>query len=267
MRAKKSFGQHFLHDRKILHRIVDAMAAQPDERLIEIGPGTGQLTRVVAERLGVERLVCIEQDRDMVAHLATKLPELQVIQADAMRYDWDTLVPSEQRGKAVIFGNLPYNVSTQIYFHLLFGHRTTFRTMVFMFQKEVASRILSGHGSKAYGPPSVMTHLLTDSRLVTNVPPSAFRPPPKVNSAVIQIQPLETPRYGLNEADISQINTFIHALFRQRRKTIRNNLKPVAGERTEDVLATCGVEQRARAETLPPQTLVQLWRTVYGAPL
>ena len=264
MRAKKSFGQHFLHDQNVLHRIVDALEVQAEEYMVEVGPGTGQLTRVVSERYGHKKLICVERDRDMVAHLALKFPEIHVLEADAMRYPWNTLIPEKEHGQAIIFGNLPYNVSTQIYFHLLFEHRAIFKSMVFMFQKEVASRLLSDHGSKSYGPPSVMTHLLTRCSLVTNVAPSAFRPPPKVKSAVIKIQPLPQPRYGLTDEDIPSVNPFIHALFRQRRKTLRNNLKAVAGPHTEDILETCQLDGNVRAETLSPQTLVQLWRSMYG---
>ncbi|MFT5431641.1 MAG: 16S rRNA (adenine1518-N6/adenine1519-N6)-dimethyltransferase, partial [Myxococcota bacterium] len=123
MRRKKALGQHFLHDPSVLRGICDALEVAPDEQIIEIGPGTGRLTRKLAERFGAERVVCVERDPDMIAHLAEKLPDVRVEFGDATRYPFDELV----NGPAVVCGNLPYNVSTGIYFHLLLEHHQLFR--------------------------------------------------------------------------------------------------------------------------------------------
>jgi len=264
MRAKKSYGQHFLHDRQIAHRIIDALHVTDEDLICEVGPGTGKLTTVLLNRFEATRVVCVEHDRDMVAHLHEKFPELRVLQGDAVHFDWETLVPDAQAGRAVVVGNLPYNVSAPIYFHLLLNHRHRFHHMVLMFQQEVAARLLAEPGTKKYGPPSVITHLLAERSLVAKVPPSAFRPPPKVDSAVVAVQPRSAPLYEVREEDVAHLNQFVHQLFQFRRKTLRNNLKPIVGEDTERILEATKVDGGIRSEKLQPETLVDLWRAVYG---
>ena len=261
MQAKKAFGQHFLHDRGVLAAIVRTLAPKEGEAVVEIGPGTGRLTSALLEVVAAERLVAIEQDRDMIAHLGEKLPALRVLQGDAARFDFDPVLP------ALVVGNLPYNASAAIYFHLLLGYRRHVRRMVLMFQREVAERFVAGPGSKAYGPPSVLTAVLAEACLVLRVGPEAFRPPPKVWSAVLRIDPLAEPRFGLGEGDVAPFLDFVHGLFRQRRKTVANNLRVLLGD--ADVagpLGAAGVDGRLRAEAIAPETLVSLWRHVVGRP-
>jgi len=257
---KKSLGQHFLHDTRVMRGIVSALELRDDEQIYEIGPGTGKLSRYLVEAAGHPRVTCLELDHRMVEHLAVKDPALRVIEGDAKAFDWSTVVT----GPAVVCGNLPYNVSTVIYFHLLETHRARFRRMVLMFQKEVAQRLIAVPGSKRYGPPSVMTALLSDARMVMTVKPRSFKPPPRVDSAVIRVDPLPTPRFGVNEAEVGAVNTFVHTLFKHRRKTIANNLKLVAGAAAPELLTQAGIDPIARAEIVPPEALVNLWRVVLG---
>ncbi|HIA00418.1 MAG TPA: ribosomal RNA small subunit methyltransferase A [Myxococcales bacterium] len=261
MKAKKSFGQHFLHDGRVLQAIVNAAAPREGELVVEIGPGTGQLTKRLAAQVGVQNLRAVEADRDMVAHLATKMPELEVVQADAARFEWETLIHNQP---AVIVGNLPYNASTAILFHLLLNHRHRFRRMIFMFQREVAERLRAGPGGKTFGPPSVLSSLLAKVQMVVKVPPGAFRPPPKVDSAVLSFEPREQPLFNIENDQINDFNDFVHALFRQRRKTVLNNLKRVAGQDAAEHLNAVDINPMARAETLEIESLVELWRHVLG---
>ena len=258
MRAKKAYGQHFLHDGSVLRAIVDALDAQPDERIVEIGPGTGRLTRKLVEAVGADRLVCVERDRDMITHLATYVPEVEVVRGDATQISWEALTGP---APALAVGNLPYNAATPIYFSLL-ESRHLFRRLVLMFQKEVADRLLAQPGTKRYGPPSVLTTLLSDARRVRNVPPSSFRPRPRVDSAVISVDPLEHARFGVQPAEIAPLQQFVRALFQQRRKTIANNLRAEVGPRAVADLEATGIAPSARPETVPPEALVQLWRRV-----
>ena len=203
----------------------------------------------------------------MVAHLKEKLPDVRVALADAVDFDWDTVIPDPVDCPAVVVGNLPYNASTAIYFELLLMHRHRFRRMVFMFQWEVAERLKAQAGGKIFGPPSVLTHLLADVHLVTKVSPGSFRPPPKVNSAVLCIDPLVEPRYGIDEFDVGPLNAFVHAIFRHRRKTIQNNLKLLVGAAAVPLLTETGINPMSRAETIDTETLVRLWRAVIGRAL
>ena len=266
MRRKKSLGQHFLHDPGVLGAIVRGLEWREGELVCEIGPGTGRLTARLRETVGVERLVCVERDRDMIAHLSAKLPDVQVLSGDATRFPWETLVPDGAQ-PGLVCGNLPYNVSAPIYFHLLLAHRRRFRTLVLMFQREVAERIVAGPGSKKYGPPSVLTHILADASRLMVVKPRSFRPPPRVDSAVIRVWPLRAPRYDIGEEEVAAFGDFVHAAFRQRRKTIFNNLRELLDkERAGEALASAELDPRARAEALAPQSLVRLWRCVLRSP-
>ena len=228
LQRKRSLGQHFLHDRRVLDGIVRALDPRDDEMVVEVGPGTGRLTQPLVDRTSVERVVCVERDAAMIVRLGEKFPGMEVHDADAARFDFSTLRPGVP---AVLASNLPYNASTAIYFHLLFEHRDRFRRFVLMFQREVADRLLATpeRDRKAYGPPAVMTSILCTSRLVMKVWPSAFRPPPKVESAVVCIEPLAEPRFGVAASDVTALNRFVHALFAQRRKTLVNNLRAAHG--------------------------------------
>ncbi len=253
---KKSFGQHFLHDRRVLLGIVDALGIEAQDQVIEIGPGTGRLTRVLAERVPPQDLSALELDRDMVAHLAEHLPELRVTPADACRVDWAAHATRPTR----LVGNLPYNASTAILFHAL-DSRHLFRRMVFMFQKEVAERLTAQPGDRNYGAPAAVLELVAETRYLFTVKPSAFRPPPRVDSAVVSFVPRQAPLHGLGDADLEAFGRFAHGVFKQPRKTLRNNLRVLTPD-ADAVLAAAELPGEARPNTLDLAALVHLWRMV-----
>lgn len=260
MRRKKALGQHFLHDPTVLRRICEALELETGEQIVEIGPGTGRLTKRLVADFGSACIDCVERDPEMIAHLAEKLPDVRVHYGDATKYPFDELVA----GPSVVCGNLPYNVSTGIYFHLLLNHGLRFRRMVLMFQREVARRLIAPEGSKTYGPPSVITNIVAKARSVMVVRPRSFRPPPRVDSQVIVVDPYPVPRYGLEWSDIPAVNAFVRGLFKHRRKTVQNNLKTLIGAAAPAALERCAIDPRLRPEVLAPVTLVDLWRAVIG---
>ena len=255
--TKKRFGQHFLHDKNILRRIVEYVAPQPDDRLVEIGPGEGALTLPLLREAG--RLTVIELDRDLIEPLrarAAAIGELTIVHRDVLSVDFSALARERGGGPLRLVGNLPYNISTPILFHCL-DHAGVIRDMHFMLQKEVVDRMAAGPGSKTYGRLSVMLQLRCSVEPLFNVPPGAFSPPPKVDSAVVRLVPL--PPDQLPQADFAVIDRVVRAAFGQRRKTLSNALHGVAGA---DELAAAGIDPRARAEQLAPQAFVALARAL-----
>jgi 16S rRNA (adenine1518-N6/adenine1519-N6)-dimethyltransferase len=260
---RKRFGQHFLHDANVLRRIVEAIAPQPGERLVEIGPGEGALTLPLLR--ACRRLTAIELDRDLIEALrvrAQPLGELDIINADVLNVDFAALAAAEpQRPPAPlrIVGNLPYNISTPILFHCL-DQAAAIRDMHFMLQKEVVERMAAAPGSKAYGRLSVMLQLRCAVEPLFTVPPGAFRPPPKVDSAVVRLTPL--PAHALPEPDPQAIERVVRAAFGQRRKTLGNALRGVA---TAAQIHAAGIDPGERAERLAPAAFVALARAVSAA--
>jgi 16S rRNA (adenine1518-N6/adenine1519-N6)-dimethyltransferase len=264
---RKRFGQHFLHDQGILRRIVESVAPQPGDRLIEIGPGEGALTLPLLRAAG--SMTAIELDRDLIEPLQAKaqgLGNLSIISADVLTVDFSALAADAQERECPgghgwpggagallrIVGNLPYNISTPILFHCL-EHAGAIRDMHFMLQKEVVERMAAPPGSKVYGRLSVMLQLRCTVQPLFRVPPGAFRPPPKVDSAVVRLTPL--PPAALPQVDFSVIEQVVRAAFGQRRKTLSNALSGVAT--TADIQAA-GIDPRARAEQLEPSAFVAL---------
>ena len=247
---KKRFGQHFLHDATILQRIVQAIAPRPGDRIVEIGPGDGALTLPLLRALG--RLTVIELDRDLVPRLraaAQGVGELDIVNADVLGVDFDALA----QGEALrVVGNLPYNISSPILFHCI-DHLNAIRDMHFMLQKEVVDRMAAAPGSKVYGRLSVMLQLACRVEPLIEVPPGAFRPPPKVDSAVVRLLP--RPRSERPTIDADRIAQVVRAAFGQRRKTLANALH---GLLDADEIAAAGVDPRARAEQLEPAAFVAL---------
>jgi 16S rRNA (adenine1518-N6/adenine1519-N6)-dimethyltransferase len=242
-RPRKRFGQHFLHDPGVIRRIVAAIAPEPGDRLIEIGPGLGALTLPLLERCG--RLDVVELDRDVVPHLraaAAGRGELVVHEADALRFDFAAL--AADGAPLRLAGNLPYNVSTPLLFHLLDARRVI-RDMTFMLQREVVERMAAAPGSDAYGRLSVMLAAYTEVEPLFRVGPGAFRPPPKVDSAVVRLVPWREPPFPM--PDPQRFATLVAAAFAQRRKTLRNALKAHAAE---SAMVAAGIDPQARAETL-----------------
>ena len=241
-RARKRFGQHFLHDRNVIGRIVTALAPQPEDRIVEIGPGTGALTCDLLTRLA--HLDAVELDRDLVAHLRSGFPadRLTLHSADALKFDFCRLASEGEKLRLV--GNLPYNISTPLLFHLL-DQAPCIRDMLFMLQKEVVTRLGAVPGGKDYGRLSVMIQYRCAVEKLFDVPPGAFTPPPQVDSAVVRLVPHATPPVAVNDAD--RFARLVQAAFASRRKVLRNTLKNFL--RAEDMLAL-GIDPTRRAETL-----------------
>ena len=221
VRPKKFLGQHFLKDQNIASKIVEALEL-PDysQRVIEIGPGTGVLTQLLVAKEKID-LWLIEIDRESVAHLKENMPQLRdkIIEGDFLRLDLSTLFQSE----VSIIGNFPYNISSQIFFKVL-DYRNQVTQVVCMLQKEVAERIASPHGNKVYGILSVLLQAYYDIELLFKVPPGVFFPPPKVMSAVIRLKRNQRKQLGCDESLFVKV---VKQGFQNRRKTLRNALKPL----------------------------------------
>ena len=213
--ARKRFGQHFLTDGAVIDAIVDAIAPKPGEALVEIGPGLGAMTYPLVARC--EQLTVIELDRDLAQRLRSK-PGIEVIESDVLQVDFDALaLACGQRLRVV--GNLPYNISSPILFHLL-GCAEAVVDQHFMLQKEVVERMAAGPGTKDYGRLSVMLQWRYDIESVLDVPPESFDPPPRVDSAVVRMLPLpDAP--GVDPARLSEL---VRVAFSQRRKLLRHTL-------------------------------------------
>ena len=245
--ARKRFGQNFLHDDYVIGKIVAAIAPKNEQNLVEIGPGLGALTDPVCEE--VDRLTVIELDRDLAKRLRQHPfngEKLNVIEQDAMTMDFCALskeMPDSDR-KLRVFGNLPYNISTPLMFHL-FDHAPCIEDMHFMLQKEVVNRLAAGPGSKSYGRLSVMAQYYCHVIPVLNVPPGAFNPPPKVDSAVVKLVPHSVPPVQVES--LSTLERVCAQAFNQRRKTIRNSLKDCL---SEEEITGLGLDPKCRAETL-----------------
>ncbi|MDO9314163.1 MAG: 16S rRNA (adenine(1518)-N(6)/adenine(1519)-N(6))-dimethyltransferase RsmA [Burkholderiaceae bacterium] len=213
--ARKRFGQHFLTDRVAISAIIDAIAPSPGEALVEIGPGLGAMTFPLLERC--ERLTVIELDRDLAARLRL-WPALNVIEADVLNVDFSAL--SEASGQPLrVVGNLPYNISTPILFHLL-PVAAQVLDQHFMLQKEVVERMAAGPGSKTYGRLSVMLQWRYEIESVLDVEPESFDPPPQVRSAVVRMLPLP----ARVDVDAQLLGELVTVAFSQRRKILRNTL-------------------------------------------
>lgn len=249
--ARKRFGQNFLHDPAVIERIVKAIAPKPGEHLVEIGPGLGALTEPVAERCG--HLTVVELDRDLAQRLRehpTLADKLTIYQTDAMKFDFSQLMPAD--GKLKVFGNLPYNISTPLLFHL-FEFADCIENMHFMLQKEVVERMTAGHGSKTFGRLSVMTQFFCQAIPVVEVGPGAFKPAPKVDSAVVRL----IPRPVAERADVpvAVLNRVCLEAFNQRRKTLRNCFSNFATASDIEALA---INPGLRPEQLPVSEFIRV---------
>ena len=248
MSKRKALGQHFLRDAGIARAIVDLVAPTPRDRVVEIGPGEGALTVELARRAG--QVTALEVDRDLAARLrARQIDRLEVLDADARTWDYGTLARPDG-GRVLVVGNLPYSVGKPI-LEALVTARTAIDEMALMLQREVAERLAAPPGSKVYGSLSVLTQLYCDVRLALRVPPEAFRPPPKVDSAVVHLRVLPGPRIPLD--DERRFHVVVRAAFSQRRKMLGNAL--AAGlslplDAARETVTSAGVDPRRRAETL-----------------
>ena len=247
--ARKRFGQNFLHDTHVIQNIVAAICPQKDQFLLEIGPGLGALTEPVTEQ--IDRLTVLELDRDLaerLRHHPFLHQKLNVIETDAMQFDFAQLYASEklaeEQQKIRVFGNLPYNISTPLMFHL-FKFCDIIQDMHFMLQKEVVKRLCAAPNSKAYGRLTIMTQYFCQVMPVLEVPPSAFKPAPKVDSAVVRLIPHQQLPHAVK--DLYWLNRVTAQAFNQRRKTLRNALSTLL---SPENLTALSIDLNARAENL-----------------
>ncbi len=246
---RKSLGQNFLNDANIARKIVAAVDVQPGESVVEIGPGTGALTRHLLPV--APNLVAVEIDGRAVALLGEQFPALRVVQADVLDVRLDELVGPDA-GPIKVVGNLPYYITTPILFGL-FGQKERLRSGTFMVQLEVAQRMVAPPGGKESGILSILTQSWSVPKLLFKVPPTAFFPAPKVTSAVIQLDYAAAPKLG---CDDEALRRTVHTAFSQRRKTLRNALRPLL---PPDVEAHAWpVDLGRRAETLSVAEFVGL---------
>ncbi len=254
-------GQHFLADERALARIVDALAPTETDTVLEIGPGRGALTDILVKRAG--RVVAVELDRALAALLRERfalMPSVEIVEADILKTD-----PGALGGPGyLLVGNVPYYITTPIMFHALACSLPS--RAVFLVQREVATRAMADAGSKSYGALSVNLQVLARVERVFDIPPGAFKPPPKVDSSVIRITPLTDPVLG--EGEQGRFRSFVQSLFSQRRKqigTILRSLPPSASgvpAVTFDALAALGIPPTERPERLTPLQFVELFREV-----
>lgn len=218
-RPRKRFGQNFLHDPGIIERIVDLINPKPNQQLVEIGPGQGALTAPLLVAAG--KLDVVELDRDLIPELEARFAgqgELNIHQADALKFDLCQLTDNKLR----VVGNLPYNISTPLLFHLM-QQLHCIQDMHFMLQKEVVNRITAEPGNKQYGRLGVMLSYYCQSERLLTIGPGAFNPPPKVDSAIVRLVPHPVPPVQVD--DVPFLSRLVAQAFSQRRKTIRNSLK------------------------------------------
>jgi|TARA_Y100000994_G_C15676653_1_gene436058 16S rRNA (adenine1518-N6/adenine1519-N6)-dimethyltransferase len=235
--VRKRFGQHFLKDPNTIRRIVEAVSPRPIDHVIEIGPGHGAITDLLSTSRC--RLQLVEIDRDLVAELSDRYgAEINILTADALKLDYGSLGNSLR-----IVGNLPYNISSPLLFKL-YGYIEQIQDMVFMLQEEVVDRICATAGTKDYGRLSVMSQYYCSAEKLFKVAPSAFSPKPKVNSAIVKLTPHDHPQYA---KDLQCLQEVVTTAFNQRRKTIRNSLKPLLNS---EQLASLDIDTNLRPEVL-----------------
>ncbi|HEY0776951.1 MAG TPA: 16S rRNA (adenine(1518)-N(6)/adenine(1519)-N(6))-dimethyltransferase RsmA [Gemmatirosa sp.] len=255
---RKRFGQHFLRDRAVLARIVDALELTGAETVVEIGPGRGALTDLLAPR--AHRLIAVEIDRDLAGHLRARYaadPHVEVVEGDVLELALAGLAGPD----FVLAGNVPYYITTPILFHALVAPRP--RRAVYLVQREVADRLTADPGSKTYGALGVNVQAVARVEPIVRVPPAAFVPPPKVDSAVVRITPRPDPVVGPSEE--ARFRRFVQAAFALRRKQLRRVVRTIAGldvDAAEAILRTADVDPDARPETLSAAEFAALVRAL-----
>lgn len=248
---RKRFGQHFLHDENIIEKIVTIIAPKSEQHIVEIGPGLGALTKFILPL--ANQLEVVELDRDVIPALKAEcahLGNLIIHEADALKFDFTQLVNNNQPLRLI--GNLPYNISTPLLFHLL-TQAHVIQDMHFMLQKEVVERMAAQVGEDAYGRLSIMVQYHCQVENLFMVKPSAFRPPPKVDSAIVRLMPYQTiPFLARNYQAFTDI---VRTAFNQRRKTLRNCLKNIISAQQ---LAALNIDANLRPEQLTLENFVQI---------
>jgi 16S rRNA (adenine1518-N6/adenine1519-N6)-dimethyltransferase len=255
MTRRRALGQHFLRDAGTARAIVNLLAPTASDLVVEIGPGEGALTDELVRRCG--RLIALEVDRALLDRLRRRLPNVDVLEADARTWDYGMLA-RPPGGRVLIVGNLPYSVSKPIVAALLEA-RAAIDAMALMLQREVAERLAAPPGGKVYGALSVLTQVVCDVEVALRVPPGAFRPPPQVESAVVRLTPRATPR--VPAAIEARFREVVKAAFSSRRKTLANALAGGLGVPlgvAREAATTAGVDPGRRAETLAIEEFVAL---------
>ncbi|MFT6365986.1 MAG: 16S rRNA (adenine1518-N6/adenine1519-N6)-dimethyltransferase [Halioglobus sp.] len=256
-RARKRFGQNFLHDSGVINRIIESIHPRAGEQLVEIGPGQGALTQWLM-RSGCQ-LDVVELDRDLVPALLDAYddsPKFNLHNADALKFDYRTIGNSDDKIRVV--GNLPYNISTPLIFKLL-ENSDRILDMHFMLQLEVVNRLAASPGSKNWGRLGIMTQYHCEIESLFEVPPSAFTPAPKVQSAIVRMVPRQNSQWP--DCDETLLRKIVQASFAQRRKTLRNNLK---GLIDAGALEAIGIDPSARAETLELHQFIEIANIDHG---
>ncbi len=250
-RARKRFGQNFLHDQHIISHIVRSISPKESDNIVEIGPGKGAITALLLD--ACSRLNVVELDRDLIPILLQQFGHLEgfnINQADALKFDFATLGSIENPLRIV--GNLPYNISTPLIFHLL-SYSTLVRDMHFMLQKEVVLRMAAQAGDNNYGRLSIMTQYRCAVEHLFDVGPECFDPRPKVDSAIVRLTPYEKPPFIASDEKL--LDSVVRTAFSQRRKTLRNTLKPLL---THEELIQLDIDPGLRPENLSLETYVSI---------
>ena len=252
-KARKRFGQNFLHDQGVIGRIIRSINPQPGHHMVEIGPGLGALTEELLEACNGE-LDAVELDRDLIPVLRTRFfrhaDSFTIHEADALKFDFASLQQDERQLRIV--GNLPYNISTPLIFHLL-SFSGLIQDMHFMLQKEVVDRLAAGPGENHYGRLGIMAQYYCRVEPLFIVPPEAFSPAPKVDSAIVRLVPHQ--QLPIRARDVQMLQTVVRTAFGQRRKTLRNNLKPLIDA---DTLEQLGIDPGLRPERLSLEQFVKI---------
>jgi len=254
-KPRKRFGQNFLHDKMVIQRIVNSINPRQGDHIVEIGPGEGALTELVLDKIGAMDVV--ELDRDLIPLLKIRFvlqAGLTIHQADALKFNFCQLQKDEK--KLRIIGNLPYNISTPLLFHL-FDNSHCIQDMHFMLQKEVVDRIVANPGDSAYGRLSIMLQYFCRAEYVFTVKPGAFRPAPKVDSAIVRLIPHDKPPVEIDNFD--EFSKLVNFSFTQRRKTLRNILK---GKLDVEQIEALNIEPTIRPERLSLEDFAKLANSI-----
>lgn len=254
-KPRKRFGQNFLHDKMVIQRIVNSINPRQGDHIVEIGPGEGALTELILDKIG--SMDVVELDRDLIPLLKIRFvmnDGLNIHQADALKFNFCELQKSDK--KIRIIGNLPYNISTPLLFHL-FDNNHCIQDMHFMLQKEVVDRIVAKPGDSSYGRLGIMMQYFCRSEYVFTVKPGAFRPAPKVDSAIVRLVPHSEPPVDIDNFD--EFSKLVNFSFTQRRKTLRNILK---GKLSVEQIESIGIEPTIRPERLSLDDFTKISNTI-----
>lgn len=262
-RRRPKLGQHFLTAPRYRRRIIEALPLRPDDLVVEIGPGRGAMTAMLAER--ARQVVAVELDTGLAAKLQEQLPahsRIEIIRGDILSTNLDAICRRHRADKCFVFGNLPYYITSPIIHHL-FASADWIRGMALLVQREVAERLTASPGCRAYGYLSVLAQLGAQPRIALGVPPGAFSPPPKVHSALVSFE--MTSRFpAWRSEDTTQFLEFVKRCFAQKRKNLRNNLAGTYSRgRLEEEFVRLGLSTALRAEQLSLEQLAALWKRLH----